>query len=150
MLHERLASLRRAGEVGDGVVDVEHDGVRQRSDFIESPIRPVPLAAGHARLPGGAGQPGHQREHDQRGGDDRGSMATDEARQPVTRGRAAGHHGKPFQVAADVLGELVHRAVAPRGVLVERLEHHEVEVAGQAAPQSAGGVAASARGLAAG
>ena len=149
--HDQLARRRRALQLRDRVVEVEQERVGQLPHVAEALLGARALRPRHPRLPGRGDHAGDQhRERDHAGADD-GAVAAHELGGAVPPGVLARHHRQPREVAADVLGELVDRGVAPLRLLAQRLEHDVVEIAGELPAQAIdvdGHAAAPLRGLA--
>ena len=135
LLHDQLSGRRRSAQVADGALDVEEERIGQRPQVVEALLGPGPFDAGHPRLPGGADHAGDQRQEHRRRGSDRAAMAAHELRGPVAERVVPGQHRQAGAVPPHVLGELIHRGVAPHRLLAERLQHDGVEIPLEAAPQ---------------
>ena len=128
LLHDELARGRRAGQVLDGVVQLEQQGVRQVTHVLEA-------ALGHLRFMRGHHDADDQRARDRRRRCDRRLVPPDELRGAVAQGRRPGHHRQALQVPPHVLGQLLGRGIAPLRLLAQCHQDDVVEVAAQAPAQ---------------
>ena len=107
-------------------MEIEDDRVRERADLLEA-------ALGDALLL----QHGQERhdgdDHRHRGGGDEELVAADELRCAVAEGRAARGDGMAVEMAADVVGEFIHRGVAAVRIGIERDEEDAIEIAAKRA-----------------
>ena len=126
-LDEVLAERRGAGHRGHLRLDVEDDRADEPARLVEAPL-------GQAGLPRGHHDPTHEGGRHQEGRRHRGAVPAHELAGAVADRVRPGGDRKPFEVAPEVLGQLVGGAIAPLGLLAQRLEHDRVQVAAQLGP----------------
>ena len=128
---DELACLVRARQIADLRVDLEQQRAREPAHLAEPPLRAARLIIGPARLRdrehGGAGK----RDRRERRRDQLAAVAPDQLACAIAERRGPRGDRKTSEMAADVLGELLDRRVTARRILVERLEHDVVEIAGE-------------------
>ena len=123
-LDEVLAEGRGAGDRAHLRLDVEDDGVDEPAGLVEAPLR-------HTGLPRGGHDPTHEagRHQDRRG--HRGAVPSHELAGAVADRVRPGGDRQPFEMAPEVLRQLVGRPITPLGLLAQRLEDDRVQVAAQ-------------------
>ena len=146
-LHQQLPHTDRSGQRRHRVVHLEQERVGQLADVAEAPLGTPALHLGAPGLPGGGGDAAHERHGREHHARDRAGVAAHELHRPIGERRPPREHGLAFEEAPQVVGERLCRAVAPRRLLAQRLQHDGVEVALQQALQGAGGQAAHAADL---
>ena len=96
------------------------------------------LLPGAPRLDHRRDEADRERGDDQRTGDDRRAMPRRELPGAIRPAVGPGRDRQPVEMARDVLLKEVDRGVAARGILVQRLHHDRVQIAGQPALQPIG------------
>ena len=117
-------------------MNLEQRRIGELPHVFEALLGARPLAPRVARLPARADDTGDQGDEDQDGGSDTRAIAAHELRGTVAEGVLARRHRQAGEVPADVFRELIDRRVAPRRLLVQRLEDDVVEIAGETASES--------------
>ena len=84
------------------------------------------------------GEPDRQRHRDEEPRGHADAVPPEELAGAVAEAVRRGAHRKPFEVPADVVGELLGRGVAARGLLAKRHEDDRVEIATPAEPSCSG------------
>ena len=96
------------------------------------------LLPGAPRLDHRRDEADRERGDDQRSGEHRRAMPRHELPRAIRPAVRPGGDRQPVEMARDVLLQEVDRGVAARGILVQRLHHDRVQVAGEAALQPIG------------
>ena len=130
---------RGPGQVLDGVVELEEEGIRELPHVAEAALRARPLLFRPAGLPQGGGHAGDQRHGEQGGHGDRGPVPPRELAGAIAPGIGGRGDGPPAEVALEVVGQLLHRGIAPIGLLAQGLQRDPVQLPAQLRRRSASG-----------
>jgi hypothetical protein len=119
-------------------VHLEQKRIGEPPHIVEPLLGSGAFDARRTRLPGGPDDPADERhEHRGRAGHGR-TVAPDELRGPIAERVLARNHRQSGEVAPDVFRELIDGRIAASRLLAERLQDDGVEIAGEAAAQTAG------------
>ena len=124
---------------GAGLPQQSHRGQRfgrvgigeQRRDELLHLFRAFLFGAGELCLARGIQRGANEHDGHRGTGRHRELVARDELPRAVAAAVALRQHRPGTQVALDVVEQRVHRGITIRGFLLERLEHHGVEIAAQ-------------------
>ena len=120
--HDHLARLGRSRQVAHRVVHVHDEGGGERTDLPEPRV-------GEPRLIERHGHAGGQRREDRGGRGSGAAMPADEGSRAIAERLRPRAHRQVLQMAAQIVGELRGRLVAPRRIRLERAQEDVVEIA---------------------
>ena len=100
----------------------------ERSHGVELAPGAIPLAFGHTRLPDGGRTAARDGQSDESRGGQAQAMPGRELPHPIRPAVGRGQHGPAFQVALQIVGQLIGATVAPLGILAQRLEDDAIDV----------------------
>jgi len=104
-VNNQFSRRRRTGQVLNGIVDLENEGVYEAANIAESMFSNIGLSRYQGRA-------ARERYQEARDGGYFSTVAREKPRNPVCAGALAGGHWNPVQVSANVFGELGDRCVA--------------------------------------